>query len=225
MMEDFQSFLSDKREGYILLEKGKISTFDLPHFLPVKLCQGRESKDSQVSTLWLDNANYFDPYEISEISRYHDVKPEDVLRSIYVSRSFTCHQTSSSILEKLWNALDEHRPDLVVITGLQSIFLRSNISHREARKVWKPVLQKLKEFESRREDLLLTLESSGEIENDFVSSDLVKLADVVLKVEGDEKDPDLECEKGFSGWSKLFDSSFSNENSSSDFVKLEDYVG
>lgn len=225
VMDNFQSFLSDKREGYILLERGNVSSFDLPHFLPVKLHQNGENQDLQASTLWLDAGNSFDPYEISEISRYLDVEPKKVLGDIFVSRAFTGYQISSLVIEKMDNALDKHRPDLIVITGLSSAFLRSSMSSHEAKKVLESIFHKLKEFESRREDVILTLRNHQRLGEDFVLSKLVKLADIILKVEGEGKNLDLECEKGFSGWSKLFSSSFPNDNSSSDFVKLDDYVG
>lgn len=220
----FQNFLSGKGEGCnILLEREESYSFIFPHYLAVKMQTKRENEGSDPFSLWLDGDNVFNPYRVSEIARNLSIEPESALQDIYVSRAFTCYQMSSLILEKMWNALKNYSPELVIITGLTSIFLESDISTNEAERVFQPVLEDLKKFKNRSESLLLTSRTSRKINNSNIFSKIVEISDEVLIVkEGQESE--VEIEKDTSDYSETSILSISEKESSSSRPTLDDYL-
>ncbi len=219
----FQDFLSGRVESYnILLEREESYSFIFPHYLAVRMQTKRENKGSNPSSLWLDGDNVFNPYRVSEIARNLSIEPESALQDIYVSRAFTCYQMSSLILEKMWSALKKYSPELVIITGLPSIFLKSDISTNEAERVFQPVLEDLKEFKNRSESLLLTSRTSRKINNSNISSEIVEISDeVLIAKEGQESE--VKIERDTSDYSETSILSISENESSSPHPTLEDY--
>lgn len=137
-----------------------------------------ESSDFESPVLWLDGDNSFDPYRISELSRKQGLNSERVLEEIYISRAFTCYQMKSLILEKLENAVEEHGSGFAVITGLPGLFSGSDLSGREALRVFDPIVETLKSF--RKSDLTIFLASSRSGEKNGFSSKLRSVSDRVI---------------------------------------------
>ncbi len=221
-LKAFQDFFSEELGGHIVLDREESYSFDFPHYLAVGMQTKRESKDSDPSSIWLDGCNVFNPYRISEIARNSSIEPESALQDVYVSRAFTCYQMSSLILEKMWNALKKYSPELVVITGLPSIFLESDISASEAERVFQPVLEELKRFKNRSEVLFLTSKTSTKINNSNIFSETVEISDEVLIAKEDQKG-DVKIEKDTSDYSETSIFTISENESPSPHPTLDDY--
>jgi hypothetical protein len=94
--------------------------------------------------------NAFNIYGIIELAKRLGLDPERVLRSVYLSRAFTCHQMSSLVLEKLWDAVKRFESKLVVISDLPRLYLESDIPREEAVKVFVPVVEELRNSPNRK---------------------------------------------------------------------------
>ncbi len=87
------------------------------------------------SLLVLDGANTFNPYLVAELARKAGREPEDFLRRIRVSRSFTCHQMLSLILQ-VEAAVHRWRSPLVLLLGPFTAFYDESIPGYESQKLF-----------------------------------------------------------------------------------------
>ena len=170
--------------GSLVLLEGDLSASSLSHLLAVRsqLPMKKGGLDSPV--IWLDGGNTFNLYGITEFSKDLGLDPERVLKSIYLSRAFTCYQMSSLVLEKLWDAVKRFKSKFVVISDLPYLYLESDIPKREAAKAFAPVVEELRTSPKVRDVLILTTaleytfaERWGQIHEILASS-----ADVILRM-------------------------------------------
>jgi hypothetical protein len=84
--------------------------------------------DSDV--VFIDGANVFDAYLISEHSIKHQVGPEEILKRIHISRAFTYHQLSPLIREKLPHAIGEFKARLVVVSDITKLYCDPDIQDK-----------------------------------------------------------------------------------------------
>jgi hypothetical protein len=80
----------------------------------------------------LDGANVFDPYLVAELARKAGREPEEFLRHIRVSRSFTCHQMLS-LIRQVEKAAREWRSSLILLLGPLTAFYDESVPNYE---VW-----------------------------------------------------------------------------------------
>lgn len=93
--------------------------------------------------LYLDGANTFDPYPIVGAARRAGKNPDAVLRSIYVSRAFTCHQMEALIVRELPRAVRHHRPEAAILAGLLETFYDENVPSSETACLLQHALRRL----------------------------------------------------------------------------------
>jgi hypothetical protein len=183
--------------GKLILLEGDLSASGLSHLLCVRsqLPVERGGFDSPV--VWLDGGNTFNIYGMIEISRYLGLDPERVLRSIYLSRAFTCHQMSSLVLKKLWDAVKKFESKLVVISDLPRLYLESDIPREEAAKMLAPVVEELRISPNRKGVLVLvtSLEYPFVDGESQVSEVLASNADFILRTRHRSGVVEVELEK------------------------------
>ena len=90
----------------------------------------------------LDGANVFDPYLVSRLASKMGRAPTDFLRSIRISRSFTCHQMLSLVRQvesasKLW------RSPFILLLGPLTTFYDESVPHYEAWKLFRAFQREL----------------------------------------------------------------------------------
>ncbi|KXA90943.1 hypothetical protein AKJ57_03130, partial [candidate division MSBL1 archaeon SCGC-AAA259A05] len=158
-LDELESFV---RSGKVTMERGDVRALDLPHLFSARpVSDPNEGHSGPV--LWLDGDNFFNPYKVSRIARRMGEKPDEILGNIYISRAFTCYQMSSLVLEKSPEAVGKHEPKLLIITGIPSLFYRSDIPRSEAEKALDPVLEALPDLALETEMLLMTSRPDGEV--------------------------------------------------------------
>jgi hypothetical protein len=192
--------------GKLVLLEGDLSASSFSHLLCVRsqLPVERGGFDSPV--VWLDGRNTFNIYNVIEIARGLGLDPERVLRSVYLSRAFTCHQMSSLVLEKLWDAVKRFESKLVMISDLPNLYLESDIPREEAVKAFVPVVEELRNS-SNRKDVLIIVTS---IEYPFVggksqvSEVLASNADFILRMRERRRGVEVELERHSSKKTKKF---------------------
>lgn len=183
--------------GKLILLEGDLSASSFSHLLCVRsqLPVERGGFDSPV--VWLDGGNTFNIYSIIELSKGLGLDPERVLRSIYLSRAFTCYQMSSLVLEKLWDTVKRFESKLVVISDLPYLYLESDIPREEAAKVFAPVVEELRTSPNRRDVLILatSLEYPFVGEKSQVSEVLASNADFIFRMRQRREGVEVELEK------------------------------
>lgn len=90
----------------------------------------------------LDGANVFDPYLVSRLATKMGRAPTDFLRSIRVSRSFTCHQMLSLVRQiesagRLWKS------PFILLLGPLTTFYDESVPHYEAWKLFRAFQREL----------------------------------------------------------------------------------
>jgi hypothetical protein len=66
----------------------------------------------------VDGTNRFEPYFIAEFARRVSAKPDDLLKRIFIPRSFTCYQMEATITDRLPEFLGKSNSRVVIIFGL-----------------------------------------------------------------------------------------------------------
>ncbi len=112
------------------------------YFLAAPLLRGE-------TVLFLDAANCFDPYRIVALARKWRRFPRDLLRSIRVSRAFTCFQMAE-LIERTAAAARGYGSRCVVLTGFPDIFDDEEIPPAEAKSVFSRALSVLRRWRSLR---------------------------------------------------------------------------
>jgi len=67
--------------------------------------------------VFIDSANAFNPFLISEVATGWGRRPEELLDRIHVSRTFTVHQLEALITERLSDALKTYTSRVLVASG------------------------------------------------------------------------------------------------------------
>jgi hypothetical protein len=170
--------------GELVLLTGDASTSALSHLLAVRSQMPEGSGGLSSTVVWLDGGNTFDPYSITELSKELGLDPERILRRIYISRAFTCHQMSSLVLEKLWVATGRFRSKFIVTSDLPRLYLESDIPGWRSPKAFLPVAEELRTSPVRRDVLILvtSLEHPFSGGKDRMHDILISSADVVAEV-------------------------------------------
>lgn len=139
------------------------------------------------ASVFIDGGNAFDVYHVSNYATLLNLDRDDALRSIKVSRAFTCHQLISLIVEKLPELLCDHsdnRIGLVVISNLLDLFTDSEVDLKEAKHAINFLSRFLVQF--ARENtvaLVITCPTHKSDRDSILRQFLVSRAQVVLKVE------------------------------------------
>ena len=84
--------------------------------------------------VFIDSANAFNPFLISEIATRWGGRPEELLDRIHVSRTFTVHQLEALITERLSDALKTYTSRVLVASGFLNNLYDEDV---ELREVWR----------------------------------------------------------------------------------------
>jgi len=84
--------------------------------------------------VFIDSANAFDPFLISEVATRWGRRPEELLDRIHVSRTFTVHQLEALITERLSDALKTYTSRVLVASGFLNNLYDEDV---ELREVWR----------------------------------------------------------------------------------------
>jgi hypothetical protein len=90
----------------------------------------------------LDGANTFDPYLVAELSRKAGRAPEEFLRRIRVSRSFTCHQMLS-LIRQVEKAARQWNSSLILLLGPLTAFYDESVPNYEVWAIFRSFVNEL----------------------------------------------------------------------------------
>lgn len=177
---DLDGFIEDIEKGKNVLELNCNSNKSYLFSFAAQLGKGKGIG----TALWLDGMNSFDPYLFSRYARKFGMKPNEALNNVYISRAFTYYQIASLIIEKMWQAIENFHPSLVIITGLMSLYNRSNTRRKKNFDFIGPILEELEKFRERKESILIT--DTQKVDEMDLLSTLESLSDIVISESNSE---------------------------------------
>jgi len=95
------------------------------------------------SILFVDGANLFDLALITQLSQKLNQDPQDLLRRIHLSRTFTVHQMETVIRHRLETGLQTYHSRLCLISGLLDPFYDEEVPSWERLRILKKIMIKL----------------------------------------------------------------------------------
>lgn len=106
-----------------------------------------------------DGANRFDPYRFSHWARASGLDPAEVLSRVRVSRAFTIHQLTALAAEEFPRLARRRGAPLLVILGLEELFLDEQIPRFEREHLFGKTLAALEGLRRGGGSLLVTVGS------------------------------------------------------------------
>jgi hypothetical protein len=174
----------------------------------------------ETNVLFIDGANSFRIYDISDIAQTWELDPKNVLERIFISRAFTAYQLTSLILDKLATAITEYDSKVVIISNLAQLFLDKDIPKKEAEEIFSQITNYLSAFVEKNQVILIVthMPYRWSKRTTFFKQTLCESANVVLSIRKSNQTSYFALEKH--PVLQLGKSEFSSSNCSLlDFVK------
>lgn len=104
-----------------------------------------------------DGCNRFDPYRFSHWARRCGLDPGEVLSRVFLSRAFTIHQLTALAVEEFPRLARGAQPPLLVLLGMEELFLDEQIPRFEREHHFARTLRALEGLRRRGGSLLATV--------------------------------------------------------------------
>ena len=174
----------------------------------------------ETNVLFVDGANSFRLYAVSEIAQTWEVDPKEALERIFVSRAFTAYQLVSLILDKLQTAITKFDSKVVIVSNLAQLFLDKDIPKKEAETIFNQITEHLSTFAEENQVILIVTHRPyrWSKRTKLFKQRLCESANVVMSVKKSNQTPYFALEKH--PFLQLGKTEFpSNECTLLDFVK------
>jgi len=135
--------------------------------------------------VFIDSANAFNPFLISEVATGWGRRPEELLDRIHVSRTFTVHQLEALISEGVSEALTTYASRVLVASGFLDNLFDEDVELREAWRVFRKATAHLRAIADSG-SLVLVVCSTPAVrlrDRDGLLDAVVAMADRVVKLE------------------------------------------
>ncbi|MFQ5998381.1 MAG: hypothetical protein ACE5KO_03660 [Candidatus Bathyarchaeia archaeon] len=160
----------------------------IAHYLSELLCVRAQLSENRgglaSSAVFIDGSNIFNLYLISDIARQLDIDVKSTLRSIKISRAFTCDQLTQ-LIETLPQTLDQFQSKLVVISNMVNFYCEVDVKPKESREVFNRLTLMLRRLAQERKILIVvsSLPKAFSAHRWLLESYLLSRAYVVANVE------------------------------------------
>jgi hypothetical protein len=114
----------------------------------------------ETNVLFVDGANSFRLYAVSDIAQSWELDPKQVLERVFISRAFTAYQLASLILEKLQRAVTKFDSKVVIISNIAQLFLDKDIPKKESEEIFNQVTEYLSTFAQENHVVLIVTHRS-----------------------------------------------------------------
>ena len=120
----------------------------------------------------IDGGNHFNAYRLAKAIRAQGFDPTPILKQVYISRSFTCHQLAACL------ALVSSQPFPLIVLDFLATFQDENVPLYERKRLFTNCLTRLKQI-ALSNPILITVKTS---QTEFVES-LLANSDQVFQTE------------------------------------------
>ena len=107
------------------------------------------------NVVFIEGGNTFRLYKIARLAQLHQLNPREVLERIFISRAFTAYQLTSLILDKLEEAVNIYNAKLVVISDIAGLFLKDDVAHEEATRIYSQIVSYLQSFARKHQIIII----------------------------------------------------------------------
>lgn len=97
----------------------------------------------------IDGGNHFNAYRLAKAIRAQGVDPAPILKQVFISRSFTCHQLAACL------SLATSQSFPLIVLNLLATFQDENVSLHERKRLFTVCLSRLKQI-ARSSPILIT---------------------------------------------------------------------
>ena len=151
----------------------------------------------ETNVLFVDGANSFRLYDVSDIAQAYELDPKQVLERIFVSRAFTAYQLTSIILDKLQTAITKYDSKVVIISNLAQLFCDKDIPKQEAEEIFNQLTNYLSTFAEKNQIILIVTNKPYLWSNrtKFFKQTLCESATVVVSIKKSNQTPYFALEK------------------------------
>ena len=151
----------------------------------------------ETNVLFVDGANSFRLYDISDIAQTCELDPKQVLERIFISRAFTAYQLASLILEKLQTAVTQFNSKIVIISNITQLFLDKDIPKKEAVLIFNQLTKYLSSFVQENQVILIVTHKPyvWSKRTKFFKQTLCEAANVVVSLKKSNQVPYFALEK------------------------------
>ncbi|WGM88666.1 MAG: hypothetical protein IAX21_10655 [Candidatus Bathyarchaeota archaeon] len=151
----------------------------------------------ETNVLFVDGANSFRLYEISELAQRWELDPKQVLEKIFVSRAFTAYQLVSLILDQLQNAIKKYETKVVILSNPAYLFLDKDIPKKESEEIFKQLTEYLSSFAETNKIILIATHKPylWSKRTTFFKQTLCESANVVASIKKANQTPHFILEK------------------------------
>jgi len=130
-----------------------------------------------------DGANAFDPYVVAKFARKEGFPEDELLKKIAVARSFTCHQISTLVRERLEPMIPPGVAPFIVLLGPGNAFFDEDVPGEEAALLFRRMMARVVEMSRKGFFFLMSQSfSKGNRQRSFLLRELAGSADAVLKL-------------------------------------------
>lgn len=149
------------------------------------------------NVLFVDGANSFRLYDISDIAQTWELDPQHVLERIYVSRAFTVYQLVSIILDKLQAAVTKYDTKVVIISNIAQLFLDKDIPKKESEQLFNQLTKFLSTFAEENQLILIITHRPyhWSKRTKFFKQILYESANIVVSIKKSNQTPYFALEK------------------------------
>lgn len=151
----------------------------------------------ETNVLFVDGANSFRLYDVSDIAQTWELDPKQVLERIFVSRAFTAYQLVSIILDKLKTAITNFESKVVIVSNLAQLFLDKEIPKNEAETIFNQITKYLSNFAEENQVILIATHRPyrWSKRTKFFKQALCESANVVMSIKKFNQAPYFALEK------------------------------
>jgi hypothetical protein len=134
--------------------------------------------------LFVDGGNSFRLYDVSNIAQLHELESRKVLERVFVSRAFIAYQLTSTIFDRLEDAVREYGSRLVVLSDLARLYLDKDVPKREAKDVFSQLTAFIRDFAQENHVIVIAtyLPPFRSKRNMFFKETMLARANVVASV-------------------------------------------
>lgn len=146
----------------------------------------------------VDGCNRVNVHALARFAQERNIDPESFLKTIFISRGFTCYQIEQAVMIKLPDFLKKIHSRNAIILGLLDTLYDEQAPLREVRQILNRLLATFEKFKEEGITLLVTCQKFNIVpeERNRLFPVLLNSADNVYRLTTDNNSPRLLLEKG-----------------------------
>lgn len=179
--ELLDQFLLGLHPGYVFLLYGSSQCLAVSLHLSVRVQLDFQKGGLQSRAVFIDAGNSFDPYLAVQYGEKYGLDRDHVLDRIFVSRAFTCHESTSLITEALRSALRKYRARLAIISDVIELYRDPDVRNIRCLDLFKTALNSMVSIARAEKAIILATSLNEDFGLDRFLHAAKERVDVILR--------------------------------------------